>query len=308
MDQGDSLIKTILVTGFLGAGKTTVINRLIDDYLGKADKLAVMINEFGSIGIDGALVPDGDFYKIELNKGSIFCVCMRTDFIAELKSIAEKIAPDILLIEATGIARVDDMYAMMRLDGLDKLLTIEKNICVIDAAGFHKVEATLEAVRIQAEYADAFILNKVDLASEQRLEETIRLLRKYNQKAPILPAEYGETESDALEKTAGLEKKVPESCSDSPPEDFFSFSVELENPLDRDKWLHFINDIKHRTLRGKGVLQFTEGPVFFEIINGEYTENKTSPGLNGNSNSKIVLIRNNMLEEELAKRIKDCTI
>ena len=81
-----------------------------------------MVNEFGTIGVDAALVKEGDFYKIELNKGSIFCICMRTDFITEVKKIAEEIKPDILLIEATGIARVDDMYAMLKADDLDTMI------------------------------------------------------------------------------------------------------------------------------------------------------------------------------------------
>ncbi len=76
---------TVLVTGFPGAGKT-------------------------------------NDHKIELNRGSIFCACIRTDFTAELKRLATDVKPDLLLIEATGIARVDDLYAMMSQDGLDRLL------------------------------------------------------------------------------------------------------------------------------------------------------------------------------------------
>ncbi|MDX9958663.1 MAG: GTP-binding protein, partial [Spirochaetia bacterium] len=129
MDQAAVMIPVILVTGFLGSGKTTLVNNLIDHFSGRVERLAVMINEFASIGIDGALVPPGDYVKIELNKGSIFCSCMRTDFIAELKKLALDVRPDLLLIEATGIARVDDLYGMMSQDGLDTLIRIQKNIC-----------------------------------------------------------------------------------------------------------------------------------------------------------------------------------
>ncbi len=308
MDQSHPLIKTVLVTGFLGAGKTTLINRLIEWYGTRGGKLAVMINEFGSIGIDGALVREGDFYKIELNKGSIFCVCMRTDFIAELKNIAEKLRPDYLLIEATGIARVDDMYAMMRLDGLDKLISLEQNFCVIDAANFHKVEATLEAVQIQAEYADAFILNKVDTVTPERLEETEKLLREHNESAPIFPARFGEVSWEALADITPRRKEVPGKCSDAPPDNFFSFSIELEALLDREKWDAFIKKIQPDILRGKGILRFPEGPKYFEIIDGVYSEKPPIPALLEENSSKIVLIRGSISEESLAQSIKACTI
>lgn len=308
MDQSHPLIKTVLVTGFLGAGKTTLINRLIDWYGDGAEKLAVMINEFGSIGIDGALVKEGDFYKIELNKGSIFCICMRTDFIAELKNIAENLKPDYLIIEATGIARVDDMYAMMRADGLDKLISIERNICVIDAVNFHKVEATLEAVQIQAEYADAFVLNKTDLAGAGRIRETENLLKEHNENAPIFPARFGEISMEALTAAHSNTKTAPGECSDTLPEEFYSFSIELEEPLDRAKWDRFIDNIRKEVLRGKGILRFPKEAVYFEIIGGKYSEKKPVEALLREEVSKIVLIQRAMDYESLEKSVKACTI
>lgn len=308
MDQGNPVIKTVIVSGFLGAGKTTLINRLIDWYSERANRLAVMINEFGSIGIDGALVKAGDFHKIELNKGSIFCVCMRTDFISEIKKIAEEIQPDYLLIEATGIARVDDMYAMMRLDGLDKLISIQQNICVVDAANFHKVEATVEAVQIQAEYADIFVLNKIDTVPRERLEETESLLREHNGSAPIFPAQFGKVSWEKLANLTPAQKEIPAACSDLPPDNFFSFSLELQKPLDRGKWEQFIEEIRAGVLRGKGIVWFPAGPRYFEIIAGEYMEKPSPPSLIRENTSKIVFIRSGVGEESLAKRLKACTI
>ena len=198
MDKATVMIPVILVTGFLGAGKTTVINRLIDHFTGRVGRLAVMINEFASIGIDGALVPPGDYVKIELNKGSIFCSCMRSDFIAELKKLALDVTPDLLLIEATGIARVDDLYGMMHLDGLDRLIHIQKNICVVDARNFFKVEQTLEASGIQVDYADTIILNKIDQADDELVNRTLELLANHNDNAPVYHALYGDISPELI--------------------------------------------------------------------------------------------------------------
>ena len=74
MAQGPHMIPTILLTGFLGAGKTTLLNRLIKFY--KSKNTVLLINEFGKIGIDGELLVEGNYKKIELNKGSLFCICV----------------------------------------------------------------------------------------------------------------------------------------------------------------------------------------------------------------------------------------
>ena len=93
------MIPTILLTGFLGSGKTTLLNRLIDHY--KSKRTVLLINEFGKVGIDGELLVEGNYEKIELNKGSLFCICVRTDFIFEVETIATQIKPELLIIEAT---------------------------------------------------------------------------------------------------------------------------------------------------------------------------------------------------------------
>ncbi|MBC2745103.1 MAG: hypothetical protein HGJ93_19285 [Desulfosarcina sp.] len=92
-----------LITGFLGSGKTTLLNRIIQSFP-KDRKLMILMNEFGDIGVDGTLVDDDDLAMLEISKGSIFCVCVKTDFIKGLMDIAQRMQPDVLIIEATGVA------------------------------------------------------------------------------------------------------------------------------------------------------------------------------------------------------------
>jgi G3E family GTPase len=257
------MIPVILVTGFLGAGKTTVINRLIAHFSGRVARLAVMINEFASIGIDGALVTPGDYVKIELNKGSIFCSCMRSDFIAELKKLALDVKPDLLLIEATGIARVDDLYGMMRLDGLDTLIRVQKNVCVVDARNFFKVERTLEAAGIQVEYADTVILNKIDMADDELVGRTLELIARHNSMAPVYHAAYGDI-SPELVFTSGTIEPIGSTNASSPPfeakrlPEFHSFSLKLEGIIDRGAWQEFIASLpRDSILRAKGIIRLS---------------------------------------------------
>lgn len=113
MDQRHGMIPTIILTGFLGVGKTTLLNRLIDHY--RSRRTVLLLNEFGTIGIDGALLRQGNYTKVELNKGSLFCICVRTDFIMEVERIANEIRPDFLIVEATGLADTSEMEKMLAL-------------------------------------------------------------------------------------------------------------------------------------------------------------------------------------------------
>ncbi|MFP4383279.1 MAG: CobW family GTP-binding protein [Spirochaetia bacterium] len=277
MEKKDSAIRTVLLTGFLGAGKTTLLNRLINYYAKRADRLAVLVNEFGSAGIDGTLVQKGDYYTAELNRGSIFCVCIRTDFIFEIKKIAREIKPQILLIEATGIARLDDMYSMMKQGDLDGLMDLEQNICVVDAGSFHKVFATSETVRQQAEFADLFILNKTDTVDRERLEETEALLRDHNPNAPIIRTVYGEWEGDNEIPLAPVHNAYHDLGEPSQRELFFSTSFQEEGTADPDRWHSLIDRIKPDILRAKGYITLPSGLHFFEIVNNEYAERKAEP-------------------------------
>jgi len=105
------MIPTILLTGFLGAGKTTLLNRLIEHY--KSKRTVLLINEFGKVGIDGEMLVEGNYEMIELNKGSLFCICVRTDFIFEVERIATQIKSELLIIEATGLADTSEMEKML---------------------------------------------------------------------------------------------------------------------------------------------------------------------------------------------------
>ena len=103
-----------LITGFLGSGKTTLLNRIIKRFP-KDKKLTLLVNEFGEVGVDGTLVAGDEIDMMEISKGSIFCVCVKTDFIKGLYELNSKVQPDVMLIESTGVANPSDLKKDLKL-------------------------------------------------------------------------------------------------------------------------------------------------------------------------------------------------
>ena len=107
-------IDVYLISGFLGAGKTTFLNRLIK-VVPEDVTFLILMNEFGEVGLDGTLVESEDLDMIEISKGSIFCACVKTDFIKALHEIAHTVHPDVMLIETTGVANPTDLDRDLKL-------------------------------------------------------------------------------------------------------------------------------------------------------------------------------------------------
>ncbi|MGB3648812.1 MAG: GTP-binding protein, partial [Desulfobulbales bacterium] len=128
--------KVFLITGFLGSGKTTLLNRIIARFP-KDKKLTILMNEFGEIGIDGTLVEGDDIDIMEISRGSIFCVCVKTDFIKGLYELNTKIKPDILLMESTGVANPSDLKRDLQLPIFNNRFQFKEQFCILDAVHFH---------------------------------------------------------------------------------------------------------------------------------------------------------------------------
>ena len=124
-----------LITGFLGSGKTTFLNRIINAFP-KDRQLMILMNEFGDLGVDGALVEGDDLDMLEISKGSIFCVCVKTDFIKGLMDIARNKQPDVLLIEATGVANPTDLKKDLQFSIFKDQFQLKEQFCLIDAGQF----------------------------------------------------------------------------------------------------------------------------------------------------------------------------
>jgi G3E family GTPase len=173
------ITKVYLITGFLGAGKTTFLNRIIDRFP-RDKKLTLLVNEFGEVGVDGTLVEGEDIDMMEISKGSIFCVCVKTDFIKGLYELSTTVKPDVLLIESTGVANPSDLKKDIKLPIFNNRFNFMEQFCIIDAPHFlgaYEVYASLEK---QIASSSVFIINKIDTASPDAIAATKDVIRKFH--------------------------------------------------------------------------------------------------------------------------------
>ncbi len=166
----------LLITGFLGSGKTTFLNRIIKNFPSEL-KLTILMNEFGEIGIDGTLVEGDDIDMMEISRGSIFCVCVKTDFIKGLYELNQKIRPDLLIIESTGVANPSDLKRDLKLPIFNDRFDFTDQFCLIDAAHFLEAFDTFASVEKQLATSTVFIINKTDLVEKEVIGEIKQVVR-----------------------------------------------------------------------------------------------------------------------------------
>jgi G3E family GTPase len=193
-----------LITGFLGSGKTTFLNRIIRAFP-EDRQLMILMNEFGDLGVDGALVEGEDLDMLEISRGSIFCVCVKTDFIKGLMDIARNKQPDVLLIEATGVANPTDLKKDLRLSIFHGQFQLREQFCLIDAANFEDTYDTFTSVEKQIENATLFILNKVDTAGEDTISRVRQIIGRHHPDPEFIETQYADI---SLEKYLPTGKQI----------------------------------------------------------------------------------------------------
>jgi G3E family GTPase len=168
-----------LITGFLGSGKTTFLNRIIDKFP-KDKKLTILMNEFGEIGIDGTLIEGEELDMMEISKGSIFCVCVKTDFIKGLYELKNTVQPDVLIIESTGVANPSDLKRDLKLPIFNDRFQFVEQFCVLDAAHFLDAYDTYASLEKQIASSTVFIINKTDLAPSETIDKVKKVVHEFH--------------------------------------------------------------------------------------------------------------------------------
>ena len=161
------MTKLYLITGFLGAGKTTFLHKFARLFPDK--KIALIINEFGKSGVDGALLKDLDAALTEIDNGSIFCACRIEQFEDAVHSILEK-EPDLIFVEASGLADPTAVRSIFKPE-LFPSLEYAGAICLVDAVRFHKVYQTARVCRMQLAISDMVLINKTDIADREKIDD-----------------------------------------------------------------------------------------------------------------------------------------
>lgn len=271
------MIPIIIFTGYLGAGKTSSLNSLLKTDWIKQKKVALIINEFGNLGVDGKLVEPGEYAKYEINRGSIFCICTKTDFVKYLTEISEEIKPELIIIEATGIAETRDIESFIKEPHLKGRFKVQMNICILDAVNFTKTAPFFKPVTSQLRWADCVIINKTDLVESSEVERLKEVAAEYNRQAKILTAQFGKFSPEKLETVTHTVRQG--DALEQPPEPIFSIPFNTTQSVDEKKFLELIKTLGRKLLRLKGNIDFGSGSEYFEVVAEEVFRGKPCIGL-----------------------------
>jgi G3E family GTPase len=248
-----SKTRLILVTGFLGAGKTTFLKNLLLGFQGK--HLHVIVNEFGKTGVDGALLSELGATIDEISNGSIFCVC-RQDRFEEALSDALKKEPDMIMVEASGLS---DPTAIRKV--LDRYPDMDYMGCIAlaDAVHVHKVLETARMVAKQFAISDVILLNKTDLVDKQQAEAMQRMLAERFPEAKVYATQQGTFLNDWLEDLNGAAKTNGPEGGHTKDITLQKACITVSAAMTRHQLNHFISLFAGDTWRVKGIVTLNDG-------------------------------------------------
>ena len=205
--------KIDIISGFLGAGKTTLIKKLLKDGF-QGEQVVLIENEFGEIGIDGGFLKEAGIQIREMNSGCI-CCSLVGDFGTSLKEVVTKYDPDRILIEPSGVGKLSDVIKAVQ--GVQDEVDIKLNsyTTVVDAKKCKMYMKNFgEFFDNQIQYAGAIIMSRTDIASEKKVQESLELLRSLNKDAAIIttPIENldGKKLVEVMEHPVSLEQEMLE--------------------------------------------------------------------------------------------------
>ena len=197
------MTKIDIISGFLGAGKTTLIKKLIEEAL-KGEKVVLIENEFGEIGIDGGFLKESGIQINEMNSGCI-CCSLVGDFNTALKDVLSQYEPDRIIIEPSGVGKLSDVIKAVQKVADGDNVVLNSHITVADAKRAKMYLKNFgEFYKNQVEFASAIILSRTQDVKEDKLEKAIELIRSLNDKSPIVTTPWDDlTGAQLLEVIEG---------------------------------------------------------------------------------------------------------
>lgn len=278
------MIKVDIISGFLGSGKTTLIRKLLKSY--SDEKVIIIENEFGEIGIDGEIIKGDGYEVIELQNGCI-CCSIKLSFTDTISNIIEDLNPERIIIEPTGIGMLSEIIEIMNKPYLKEKCIVTSLVTVVDSINyFDYLDSFGYFFEDQIVNAATLILSKTQHVDDKNTNDIINSLRELNPKAYIISEDWNNLSSNQILKL--LQGDILVDLEDicytkdifKTPKNISSISIktsktytkeEIENVLDS---LSKGNDGK--ILRAKGFLKSNDGNLEFNYTNGYYTINKST--------------------------------
>lgn len=302
----ETMAKIDIISGFLGAGKTTLIKKLIAEAF-EGEKLVLIENEFGEIGIDGGFLKEAGIQITEMNSGCI-CCSLVGDFGEALKEVLTKYSPDRVIIEPSGVGKLSDVIKAVKNIGDE--VQINSTATVVDASKCKMYMKNYgEFYNNQIEYAGTVILSRTQNVSADKLDACLKMIREKNEEASIITTPWDDIQGknivEAMEKVNSLEKELLEEhehhhhdgecgCGHHhehghhhADEVFTSWGVETPNKYDKEELSEILRKLSEtddygNILRAKGMLPCTDGKwMFFDLVPEEYEIREGKPDFTG---------------------------
>jgi G3E family GTPase len=328
MTETDTRVPVTVVTGFLGSGKTTLVNYILSANHGK--RIAVIENEFGEIGIDDALVIDAEEEIFEMNNGCICCT-VRGDLIRILGTLMKrKDKFDYILVETTGLADPAPVAQTFFVDEeVRTQLRLDAIVTVVDAKhlALHLVEEKEEGIENEAleqlAFADRVLVNKIDLVSEDELLLVEKQIRSINAGASIVRTQMSKVDLDwvlnahafELSRVLEVDPQFLEESEHMHDQSITSVGVEADGAVDLEKindWLGWLLREKGTDIfRMKGIINVANSDNRF-VFQGVHMLFDGQPDRAWKADeircNKMIFIGRNLDREELNSRFRACLV
>ena len=209
------MAKIDIISGFLGAGKTTLIKKLLKEAL-PGEQVVLIENEFGEIGIDGGFLKEAGIQITEMNSGCI-CCSLVGDFGTALREVVDKYHPDRILIEPSGVGKLSDVIKAVQNVADEAGLEMNSFTAVVDAKKCRVFMKNFGEFFVnQIEYAKTIILSRTQNVTQEKLEECVDLIRQHNDKAALITTPWDDLDGkqilDAMEQKHSLEEELLEAA------------------------------------------------------------------------------------------------
>ena len=308
-----------LLAGFLGSGKTTLLNRILSWETDLSDTV-VLVNEFGKIGIDGAIIRSKSSGRdvIELTSGCICCT-LTDELVDTLVDIRERYRPRRILLEATGVAEPNSIVEIIESDPLREHMRIKKIVTVLGIRYWLGRETFGPFFMSQVEQADLILLNKIDTVSKDRLQKAVTDLQAEVPGCPVLPTLQCEVDPEVFwkrqtttQRLGNFYTSLPVSAlgsdndgADNPEKiTYDTFEFVSKQPLDATLFNDFLKSLPWQLFRIKGPVRFHDRIALLNYVAGRTDWQKWEAP----DTTRLAFIGWDINAEELRRKLEECVI